>query len=84
MDLRRLGVLAHWDDDAGAKRVLERRLLKLRDSLPAIARYRVPPLRYFSNRPCCGTPGLVFRDRRMTISALLWVQMDEQIELFIC
>lgn len=41
--LRRLGVLAHWNDGTGVKRVFERRLLKLRDSLPAIARYRVPP-----------------------------------------
>ena len=36
MDLRRLGVLAHWNDGTGVKRVFERRLLKLRDSLPAI------------------------------------------------
>lgn len=43
VDLRRLGVLAHWNDGTGVKRVFERRLLKLLDSLPAIARYRVPP-----------------------------------------
>lgn len=47
VDLRRLGMLAHWNDGTGVKRVFERRLLKLLDSLPAIARYRVPPLKVF-------------------------------------